>query len=61
MPSNRITIEVFDKYNGKVVKVVDITGQSQKRIDRMEELLYDEYPFSRYSIIRKDQLIGGSR
>ena len=48
----KVVIEVVDKHAGMVVKRVDVTGQSQKKIDAIEEYLYDEYPSSRYEIIR---------
>ena len=48
----KVVIEVVDKHEGMVVKRVDVTGQSQKKIDAIEEYLYDEYPSSRYEIIR---------
>jgi hypothetical protein len=48
----KVLIEVVDNHEGMIVKSVDVTGQSQKKIDAIEECLYDEYPSSRYEIRR---------
>lgn len=39
MSRNKIVFEVVDKHSGNIIETIDVTGQNQKHINRMEEYL----------------------